>query len=100
MSINVIHTTERKRESVPAGNVRQIITSNDGAKDIRAAIYEIEPNKSQEFNSEKRSHLFYVIEGSGGEFTLKNENMPRKKARVCIWNPATKPPSPPAGLGS
>jgi mannose-6-phosphate isomerase-like protein (cupin superfamily) len=71
MSINVIDTNNRKKENIPAGTVRQIITSDDGAKDVRAAIHEIEPGKSVEFDSGSRSHLLYVINGAGGAFWFK-----------------------------
>ena len=70
MSIKVIDTGNRKKVSISAGTVRQIIDSDDGANDVRAAIHEVEPNQRLEFNSEKRSHLLYVLEGSGGEFSL------------------------------
>ena len=43
MSITVIDTNNRRKESSAAGTVRQIITSDDGAKGVRAAIHEIEP---------------------------------------------------------
>src|SRR5579871_6107187 len=65
MSITVIDTNNRRREPSPAGTVRQIVTSDDKAKDLRAAIHDISPGKSQEFNSESRSHLLYVLEGDG-----------------------------------
>ena len=71
MSITVIDTNHRRKEWVPAGTVRHIITSDDGAKDVRAAIQEIEPGRSLELNSENRSHLLYVIEGEGGQFSFK-----------------------------
>jgi quercetin dioxygenase-like cupin family protein len=90
MSINVIHTSERKRETVPAGNVRQIITSDDGAKDVRAAIFDVEPGRTQEFSSESRSHLLYVIEGSGGEFTFKGEKHAAKKGTGLYLEPGDK----------
>ena len=71
MSINVIHTDNRRKENMPAGTVRQVITADDGAKDVRAAIHEIEPGKSMEFDSGNRSHLLYVIEGAGGQFSFR-----------------------------
>ena len=71
MSIRIIDTNQRARETIPAGTVRQIIRSNDGAKDVRAEIYEIEPRQSVDFKSGSRSHLLYVIEGAGGEFQFE-----------------------------
>src|SRR5262245_16489425 len=71
MSINVIDTNNRNKETVSAGTVRQIITANDGAKEVRAAIHEIESGKSIDFESGNRSHLLYVIHGSGGKFSFK-----------------------------
>jgi quercetin dioxygenase-like cupin family protein len=78
MSITVIDTNNRRKESSPAGTVRQIITSDDKAKDVRAEIHEIAPGKSFEFNSGNRSHLLYVLEGTGGQFSFKGENYTAK----------------------
>ena len=90
MSINVINTNSRRKESIPAGTVRQIITADDGAKDIRAAIHEIEPNKSMEFSSEGRSHLFYVLEGEGGQFSFKGAKNAAKKGSGLYLEPGEK----------
>jgi mannose-6-phosphate isomerase-like protein (cupin superfamily) len=76
MSISVIDTNNRRKETTRSGTVRQIITSDDRAKDVRAAIHEVEPKKAQEFNSEDRSHLIYVLEGKGGEFSFKGSKHP------------------------
>src|SRR5437773_7709668 len=79
MSINVIHTEGRKRVATPAGTTREIITADDGAKDLRASMHEVEPNRSLEINSEKKTHLVYVIQGNGGQFSYKGEKYPAKK---------------------
>jgi quercetin dioxygenase-like cupin family protein len=71
MSINIIDTNNRTKETIPAGTVRQVITANDGAKDVRASIHEIESGKSAAFESGSRSHLLYVISGTGGEFSFR-----------------------------
>ena len=47
MSITIIDTNNRPKESSPAGTVRQIVTSDDRAKDLRAAIHDIGPGKCQ-----------------------------------------------------
>jgi mannose-6-phosphate isomerase-like protein (cupin superfamily) len=73
MSIRIIDTNQRTRESIPAGTVRDIIRADDGAKDVRAAIYEIEPHHPVDFKAGGRSHLLYVIEGSGGEFSFSGK---------------------------
>jgi len=90
MSITVIDTNIRRKESVPAGSVRQIITSDDKAKDVRAAIHEIEPGKTQEFDSENRSHLFYVLEGEGGQFSLKGSKHTAKKGAGVYLEPGER----------
>src|SRR6516225_3062283 len=74
MSVTIIDTNNRRRAPSPAGTVRQIVTSDDRAKDLRAAIHDIAPGKAQEFNSESRSHLLYVLEGEGGQFSFKGQN--------------------------
>jgi hypothetical protein len=56
--------------------VRQIISSDDGANDVRAAIHEIEPGQSQAFDSGSRSHLLYVINGAGGSSRSKASTLP------------------------
>jgi mannose-6-phosphate isomerase-like protein (cupin superfamily) len=71
MSITIIDTNSRRKESIPAGTVRHIITSSDPAKDVRAAIHEVEPGKSLEISSDNRSHLLYVLEGENGQFSFK-----------------------------
>ncbi len=85
MSIKVINTGNRKKVSTSAGTVRQIIDSDDGAKDLRAAIHEVEPNQRLEFNSEKRAHLLYVIEGSGGEFLLNQKSKHAAKKGTGVY---------------
>jgi len=95
MSITVIDTNNRRKESFPAeaGTARQIITSDDGAKDVRAAIYEIEPHKSvdMELNSENRSHLFYVLEGEGvGRFSFRGAKHIAKKGAGLYLEPGEK----------
>src|SRR5579883_1599802 len=87
MSITVIDTNNRRREPSPAGTVRQIITSDDRANDLRAAIHEIALGKVQEFNSESRSHLLYVIEGEGGQFSFKGQNHIAKKGAGLYLEP-------------
>ena len=80
MSINVISTATRKRVPTSAGTVREIITADDAeAKHVRASIHDIEPNKTLELNSGDRTHLVYVIEGSGANFSFKGEKYPAKK---------------------
>src|SRR6516162_2415561 len=90
MSITVIDTNNRRREPSPAGTVRQIITSDDRAKDLRAAIHDIAPGKSQEFNSESRSHLLYVLEGEGGQFSFKGQNHIAKRGAGLYLEPGEK----------
>src|SRR5215471_17790390 len=90
MSITVIDTNNRRKESVPGGTVRHIITSDDRAKDVRAAIQEIEPGKSAEFNSENRSHLLYVLEGDGGQFSFKGANHVARNGAGLYLEPGEK----------
>ena len=90
MSINIIDTNNRKKENIPAGTVRQIITSDDGANDVRAAIHEIEPGKSQAFDSGSRSHLLYVINGAGGEFSFKGAQHAAGKGTGLYLEPGEK----------
>jgi mannose-6-phosphate isomerase-like protein (cupin superfamily) len=90
MSINVIHTNTCAKEPVSTGTVRQIITQNDPAKDVRAAIHEIEPDKSLEFDSGNRSHLYYIINGSGGRFSFKGENYAAAKGTGLYLEPGEK----------
>jgi mannose-6-phosphate isomerase-like protein (cupin superfamily) len=81
MSINIINTATRKRIPTSAGTMREIITAEDsGAKDVRASIHDVEPNRTLEFNSSDRTHLVYIIEGSGAEFSFKGEKYPAKKS--------------------
>jgi mannose-6-phosphate isomerase-like protein (cupin superfamily) len=89
MSITLIDTNNRRRESVPAGTVRQIITADDGAQGVRAAIHDIEPAKSLEFDSENRSHLFYVLEGAG-RFSFKGAGHPAQKGAGLYLEPGEK----------
>jgi mannose-6-phosphate isomerase-like protein (cupin superfamily) len=80
MSINVIDTGNRKKVSTAAGTVREIIASSDsGAKEVRASIHEIEPNRSLEFDSGKRTHLLYVLEGRAGQFSFKGNKYPANR---------------------
>jgi mannose-6-phosphate isomerase-like protein (cupin superfamily) len=90
MSISVIETNSRRKEPLPTGTVRQIITSDDGAKDVRAAIHEIEQGKSLEFTPDKRSHLFYVLEGEGGQFTFKGGKHAARKGAGLYLEPGEK----------
>ena len=90
MSIRVIDTNNRRKESTPAGTRRHIITSDDGAKDVRAAIHEIEPTKSLEFNSDNRAHLFYVLQGDGGQFSFKGGKHVAKKGTGLYLEPGEK----------
>jgi len=87
MSITIIETNNRRKESSPAGTVRQIITSDDSAKAVRAAIHDIEAGKSLEFNSENRSHLLYVIEGEGGQFSFKGNKYAAKTGAGLYLEP-------------
>lgn len=89
MSITVIDTNNRRREHGPAGTVRQIVTSDDRAKDLRACIYDVDPGKSQEINSESRSHLLYVLEGEG-RFSFKGQNHIAKKGTGLYLEPGEK----------
>jgi len=80
MSINVISTATRKRVPTSAGTVREIITAEDaGAKHVRASIHDVEPNRTLEFNAGGTTHLVYVIDGSGAQFSFKGEKYPAKK---------------------
>jgi quercetin dioxygenase-like cupin family protein len=80
MSINVIRTATRKSIPTSIGTVREIITAEDaGAKHVRASIHDVEPNRTLEFNSGDRTHLIYVIEGSGAQFSFKGEKYPAKR---------------------
>jgi len=90
MSINVINTGSRKKVATTAGTVREIIDADDGAKDVRASIHEVEPNKSLDFNSGTRSHLVYVIEGTGGQFSFKGEQYAAKKGTGLYLEPGEK----------
>jgi len=90
MSITVIDTNNRRKESSTAGTVRQIITSDDPARGVRAAIHEIEPGKSLEFNSENRSHLLYVLEGDGGQLLFKGSKNSAKKGTGLYLEPGEK----------
>src|SRR5215470_9306841 len=91
MSINVINTNARQRVATPAGTTREIITANDdGAKDLRASLHDVEPNRSMEISSGNRSHLVYVIEGSGGQFSFKGENYPAKQGTGVYLEPGDK----------
>jgi quercetin dioxygenase-like cupin family protein len=90
MSINVIDTNNCKRESVPTGTIRQIITASDPAKDVRAGIHEIEPNKSIEFDSGNRSHLLYVVDGEGGQFSFKGGKHAAQKGAGLYLEPGEK----------
>jgi len=90
MSINVINTNSRQRMATSAGTTREIITANDGAKDLRASIHEVEPNRSLEVNSEAKTHLVYVMEGTGGHFTFKGEKYPAKKGTGVYLEPGEK----------
>ncbi len=90
MSINVINTNSRKKAPTTAGTVREIIGADDGAKNVRASIHEVEPNRSLEFNSGNRTHLVYVIEGTGGQFSFKGEKYAAKKGTGLYLEPGEK----------
>jgi len=90
MSINVIHTETRKRVATAAGTTREIITADDGAKDLRASLHEVQPGKSLEINSENKSHLVYVIDGKGGQFSFKGEKYPANKGTGVYLEPGEK----------
>ena len=90
MSINTIHTNNRRKENIPAGTARQVITADDGAKDVRAAIFEIEPGKSMEFESGSRSHLLYVIDGAGGKFSFRGAKHDAIKGAGLYLEPGEK----------
>jgi len=87
MSINVIDTNKRPKEPVPAGTLRQIITAQDDAKDVRAEIHDIQPGRSVAFESGNRSHLLYVIDGTSGEFSLKGSKHPATKGTGLYLEP-------------
>jgi quercetin dioxygenase-like cupin family protein len=88
--INVIDTNNRRKETIPAGTVRQVITADDGAKDVRAAIHEIEPGKSIEFECGSRSHLLYVIDGAAGEFSFRGSKHVALKGSGLYLEPGEK----------
>jgi quercetin dioxygenase-like cupin family protein len=90
MSINVIHTHSCRKETIDAGTVRQIITENDPAKEVRAAIHDIEPHKAVEFASGNRSHLLYVIDGSGGQFSFNGDKYGAQKGAGLYLEPGQK----------
>jgi len=90
MSINVIDTNNRRREPISAGTVRQIITADDDAKGVRAAIHEIEPGKSVEFESGNRTHLLYVIDGLGGQFAFQGSKHAASKGAGLYLEPGEK----------
>jgi quercetin dioxygenase-like cupin family protein len=90
MSTTIIDTNNRRKDSTSAGTVRQIITSDDRAKDVRAAIYEIEPAKSVEFDSGNRSHLLYVLEGEGGQFSFKGGTHVAQRGTGVYLEPGEK----------
>jgi quercetin dioxygenase-like cupin family protein len=90
MSITLIDTNNRRKESIPSGTVRQIITSDDPAKEVRAAIHEIEAAKSQEFTSENRSHLLYVLDGEGGQFSFNGAKQIARKGAGLYLEPGEK----------
>jgi mannose-6-phosphate isomerase-like protein (cupin superfamily) len=80
MSINIIGTSTRKRVPTSAGAMREIITAEDtGANQVRAALHDVEPNQTLEFNSGDRTQLVYIIEGAGAQFSFKGEKYPAKK---------------------
>jgi len=100
MSINVINTNARPKVATTAGTTREIITADDGAKDLRASIHEVEPNHSFEINSEKRTHLVYVMQGSGGQFLFKGKSIRLKKAPAFTSSPETRPSLRPVARNS
>jgi len=87
MSIRIIDTNKRTRVSIPAGTVREVIGADDGAKDVRAAIYEIELLGPVDFKAGSRGHLLYVIEGSAGEFTFKGGRFPAHQGAGLYLEP-------------
>ena len=90
MSINVINTGSRNKVATAAGTVREIITADDGAKDVRASIHEVEPNRSLEFNAENRTHLLYVIEGKDGQFSFEGSKYAANKGTGVYLEPGEK----------
>src|SRR4051812_9749990 len=91
MRLNVIKTTTRQRVPTPAGTKRDIITEADkGAKDVRAALHDIEPGRSFDFDAGQRAHLVYVIEGSGGEFSYNGKTYPARKGTGVYLEPGEK----------
>ena len=73
MSINVISTNNRNRVATAAGTTREIITANDGAKDLRASIHEVEPNRWLQ-QPGQREHLGLPVK----------RVQPRQRAENCI----------------
>ena len=94
MRLNVIKTNSRERVPTPAGTMREIITAADkGARDVRAALHDIEPGRSHTFDASaagKRSHLVYVIEGSGGEFSYGGKTHAARKGTGVYLEPGEK----------
>src|SRR5437899_1607313 len=88
MRLNVIKTNSRERVPTTAGTMREIITARDaGARDVRAALHDVEPNKSFEFSAPSRAHLLCVIEGSGGEFSYRGKTYPATKGTGVYLEP-------------
>ncbi len=88
MRVNVIKTNDRPRVPTAAGTMRGIITESDrGANDVRAALHDIEPNRTFVFDAANRSHLVYVMEGEGGQFSYKGSTHPARKGTGVYLEP-------------
>lgn len=91
MSLNVIRTNDRTRVPTSGGTRRDIITAEDqGAHNVRASLHDIEPGRSFEFEAGKRSHLVYVMEGLGGNFSYNNQTHPARKGTGVYLEPGEK----------
>jgi mannose-6-phosphate isomerase-like protein (cupin superfamily) len=88
MRLNLIKTNDRERVPTAAGTMREIITARDaGARDVRAALHDVEPNKSLEVSAGSRAHLLYTIDGSGGQFSYKGKTSPATKGTGVYLEP-------------
>jgi mannose-6-phosphate isomerase-like protein (cupin superfamily) len=91
MRLNVVKTNSRERVPTTAGTRRDIITATDaGARDVRASLHDIEPNRSFEFDAGERAHLLCVMEGSAGQFSYKGKTYPASKGTGVYLEPGEK----------
>ena len=91
MSLNLIKTNDRTRVPTPSGTRRDIITAADqGAGSVRASLHDIEPGRSCQFDAGKRSHLLYVMEGLGGNFSYNDKTYPARKGTGVYLEPGEK----------